>query len=987
MRLKLLGLLFWVGSLNVVLAQNTGTITGKVIDENTANELINAVVKIQGTTLGAIADYNGVFTITNVPLGTYVIESSSLSYVTKTITDVMVNSKEPVNLVISLQRTSKTLNVVKITSTARKETSNGLLLMQKNSANVSDGVSAEFIKRTPDRNTSDVLKRVSGASIQDNKFAVIRGLNDRYNAALLNGAPLPSSEPDRKAFSFDIFPANLLDNLIITKTASPDMPAEFAGGIIQINTKDVPEKNFYALTVGSGYNTITTFNTRVYNKGGAKDWFGVDDGSRKIPDAIPSAEKFSVTLLNQAIYAEKTSFDWSIQKDKNFSPNLSFQYSMGYVRPIKKMTAAFVGAITYNKTNNYNETIRKTYTGRDSSISELQNDYLDKSYASQTLSGLLGNFTFKINPNNSISFKNLYSINSENKITNRTGTAAALDTPQRVINANNRFFISNQIYTGQINGEHYIPKQVKIKISWTASLSDIKRVIPSERRTLYSRYNAIVDTTYPNPLDTTWTAEVSSSIVGPDYSGAMFWSENHEQVKYGKINISRIFDISKDFTTEIKGGVFIQNRNRDFYARRLGYTKYGGSGSSIKFKDSLLYLPENEIFAPENMGRLEKVGNITKVGGFKLVDGTKPNDTYTAASYLNGYFFMIDSKYKFLRFVGGARYEHFQQILNAKKSVNEAEDVNLNIINNDLLPSLNLITAISKKQNIRLAYSQTVNRPEYRELAPFAFYDFTTKLVVSGYDSLRRAKINNLDIRYEFYPGRGQFISVSGFYKKFIDPVEQILSSYTDGEITYQNLPSAVNSGIEVEFRLLLASLFKADSIPVLNNLTVFSNLAVIRSEVNTGNKSGIGSALKPLQGQSPYVFNAGIQYLDIKNSFSTALSFNRVGTRIYIMGNENEPAIWEAPRSFMDFQIAKSFAKNKLEVKFNAQNILAQNQVFYQNKNLGNEPGVKGMTNSLNKLIVGDGQNKNGYNKSVDDLIWSTNFGAVYAVSIAYRF
>ncbi|MFM2048672.1 MAG: hypothetical protein RI955_1220, partial [Bacteroidota bacterium] len=686
-----------------------------------------------------------------------------------------------------------------------------------------------------------------------------------------------------------------------------------------------------------------------------------------------------------AQYAERTNFDWALYNDKKFAPNLSLQYSMGVVKPINKKTLAFILAVTYSKSSSYTETIRRNYIGSDTSLSLIQNDYLDKVYSTQILTGTLANISLKWNKNNSFSFKNLFSINSDNKITNRTGTPNASDENPILILSNNRFFISNKIYTGQLSGEHYEPKS-RLTFSWLASLSEIQRNIPNERRTVYSRFKNLSDPQFPNPVDTMWVAGVSSSNVGPDYSGGMFWSENKEQVRSAKLNITRSLDMGKNFKNEIKIGCFLQTRERQFFARRLGYTKYGGSGSSVKFKDSLLYLPENEIFMPKNMGRLEMIGNNTTVGGFKLTEATKPNDTYTASSKLNAFYLMLDNRYKFLRLIWGVRYEGFQQFLDAKRSTNKEDDVHLNIIKNDVLPSANLVVALNKKQNIRLAYSQTVNRPEYRELAPFAFYDFNTKLVVTGYDSLKRALIHNADIRYEVYPGRGQLFSVSGFYKKFINPIEQILSSYTENEITYENLPSAKNYGAELEFRILLAALFKKDSVKILNNITAFSNLSIIRSTVNTGNRSGIGGGERPLQGQSPYVFNAGMQYISEKKGVSASLSFNRVGSRIYVVGNENEAAIWEAPRSFLDFQLAKSLCKNKIEIKLNAQNILAQRQVFYQNKIYGEANNKKGLTASVNSIVTGDAQNKTDYNKKVDDLIWSTKFGAVYSIAVSIK-
>jgi hypothetical protein len=251
---------------------------------------------------------------------------------------------------------------------------------------------------------------------------------------------------------------------------------------------------------------------------------------------------------------------------------------------------------------------------------------------------------------------------------------------------------------------------------------------------------------------------------------------------------------------------------------------------------------------------------------------------------------------------------------------------------------------------------------------------------------LKRAKIYNEDIRYEFYPGRGQLVSVSGFYKQFIDPIEQISRPDVTNEISFGNVSKASNYGLELEFRVLLATLFKGDSLRILNNLTAFSNLAIIRSSVNVKDVIGSGTSSRPLQGQSPFVLNAGLQYIDNDLGISFSASFNKVGPRIAIVGNVNEPDIWENGRSFLDFQVTKSVWKNRIEIKLNAQNILAQNQNFYQNRNLDDNKinGAKGLINSI---TTGDSQNKNGFNRKEDDLIWSTKFGPLYSATLSIKF
>ncbi len=982
MNIKVFLTLIIIAFTKLVFSQN-GNISGKVIDEKTGETLPGAVVLIKGTTIGSNTDLDGKFFISNLLSGKYTIECRLVSYDTKIVEGLFLKIGETANVTITLNAASNDLGVVEIVTTISKESNAGLLLMQKNSATVQDGVSSESIKRTPDKSTSDVLKRVSGASIQDNKFAIIRGLNDRYNAAYLNGAPLPSSESDRKAFAFDIFPSNMLDNLVIIKTATPDLPAEFAGGVIQINTKNIPENNFQSLSVGGGYNTITTFKNQVYYNGGKTDFIGVDDGTRAMSNEIPTHENFPSKMDEQAALAKNINTDWSLY-NKKFAPNFNFQYSMGLTDSLLKRPFGFIMAITYNKTNNYNETVRRGYTanqssGNDATASQLDFDYLDKTYSEQILTGVLANFSYKLNNNNSLSFKNIYSINSDDRVIARSGETNPLESNPTILKSNALWFTSNKIYSGQLNGEHYLSKS-KIKINWVGALSTIKREIPNLRRSVYTRYKNINDPSEPNPKDTMYTANIAYSNVGPSYGGGMFFSENNENIYSFKADVSYGFDFGKNIKNEIKIGGFVQSRNRNFYARQLGYTRYAKVGGGVSFSDSLLYLNENQIFAQQNMGLI-----APGVGGFKLSDGTKYSDSYSASSSLQAGYLMIDNRIKsFARIIWGARLENFTQQLQAVKS--DKSNLDLSITNLDILPSANLILSINEKQNVRLSYSQTLNRPEYRELAPFAFYDFNTQFVISGNDTLKRAKIHNYDLRYELFQGRGQLVSVSGFYKEFINPIEQVSRPDVTNEISFKNVNKATNYGFELEFRQLLGALFKKDSSKFWNNLTVFSNLAIIRSKVNVENIIGSESDSRPLQGQSPYVFNAGIQYIDLILGMSFSASFNRVGPRIAIVGNVNEPSIWENSRSFLDFQVTKSFFKNRLEIKLNAQNVLAQNQTFYQNRDL-NTSKANGVEAFFNELFLGDAQNKNGLNKNEDDIIWNTKFGTTFSASLLFKF
>lgn len=510
------------------------SISGSVLDDANGGALPGVNVIIRELKLSTTTDSDGKFVFRNVAAGIYEAEFSYIGFQSKLISEVIVKNNEETFLNTTLIESKNELKEVVITRTkAKAESIKSLLVAQKNSITVSDGISAESIKRTPDRTTSDVLKRVSGVSIQDNKFVIVRGLNDRYNFAILNGAPLPSSEPDRKAFSFDIFPANMLDNLIITKTASPDMPGEFVGGVVQINTKSVPDKNFQSITIGSGYNSITTFKAEREYKGSSTDWLGFDNGSRDLPSNIPSRDIYVSTINSTAKAGEiaKTfQYDWNIT-DSKFKPNTSFQYSIGHHFDFGEKVFGLMFSVSHSITNTFNETIRNNEWGENGPTlpSVLISRSDDKNYIQQVLTGSLANFSMKFNENHSLSFKNILSINSRDLVLERSRKDEVTDA--RVINSNVQWFTSNMIYSGQLTGDHYFTGP-KIKLNWSGFYSDIQRTIPNLRRNIY----LIADPDSTDPSLSTPRAVISpTNTGGPSYAGGMFFYS-----KVHKVNIKSI---------------------------------------------------------------------------------------------------------------------------------------------------------------------------------------------------------------------------------------------------------------------------------------------------------------------------------------------------------------------------------------------------------------------------------------------------------------
>lgn len=899
---------------NIAFAQS-GKITGKVINANSGIALASATLTLTEKSLTIAADQNGVFVFGKLTPGIYSIRCTYGGYHEKIIDSIVVKDNDNTSITISLDEKNLGEVVVKTTrAKASGETNAALLIAQKNSPNVSDFITAESIRKTPDRSTSDVLKRVSGASIQDDRFAIIRGLNDRYNAAFINGAPLPSTESDRKAFAFDIFPSAILDNLVIYKTATADKSGEFAGGLIDITTKSTLPKNFTSISIAGSYNTMLTGETRYFSENkGEKDWIGKDDGVRAIPSGIPNTTDLRTSTSSQkAEYAKLFSdYKWGVKR-RTTKPDYNIQISKGF--NIQRNDKEFIGVLL---SFNYKEAF--TFFDGERNARSPRGEFKDSIYNDEIVMAFLGNISIKIDNRNNISWKNNLSINTDNRLIKRSGVPDLDSDPNTVTRDIVRAFTSNQIFSSQLAGEHQVGKK-RTKINWLGAYADVEREVPNFSRTSY--YGTATS------LGSAFFNNTPSQLFG---SGTMFFANTKEDIKSFKAEVMQPYTFMKNSQNSFKVGGGYQVRKRNFISRLLGFAPY--SNGSVQFDNTLLELPEDQIFLPEHLGVM-KNGK----GGFLLNDGTTPNPDYDAESSTISAFIMNDQRFgKKFRFIYGVRMERFNQKLNSPSGFASIPALTLDSVVTDFLPSGNLVYALTGKMNLRLSYSQTVNRPEFRELAPFVFYDYQSQYSVSGDIRLRRAKISNYDFRYEFYPGKAQLFSVSAFYKKFDNPIEIIFVPGIAGQASYSNSVSAEIYGVEAEFRTLASTIFGIQNEEsFLSKLTLSANAAYIKSKVilpfvaGTGNISRI-DADRPMQGQSPYLINGSISYNDDKSGFSSTLSMNKIGDRLSVAGVKDEvPDIYEKARTVVDFQLAKFFAKNVIEIKLTARDILAQDFVFY---------------------------------------------------------
>lgn len=918
--------------LTLSLFSQTAKLTGKVTNEK--NESVAgasiAVTGGGGTNSGA----DGVFALTLSAGKKYEIRVSAVGYTPKLVGDVEAASGRINELNVVLQTAAKDLGNVVITatrSTARRETVNAIIQFQKNTNTVASVISAESIRRSPDRNTGEVLKRTPGASIQEGRFLVVRGLADRYNQAMLNGILLTSTEPDRKTFSFDLIPAPMIDNIVINKAFVPEYPGEWAGGLIQVNTRDIPTRNFFNVQIGTGFNSQTTGKTFYRDQYSGKwDWLGVDDGTRGLPPGYTTKSNFDT-----ASHGSKTAIGkrlrnvWS-PTESTAPLNVSFQANGGFAGKFLGKNIGGTFGLFYTKNNRYLDNLnRRNILTANANPFSIENNYNDDKYQQDISAGALGSLSMQIDSRNRISIKGIVNVNSSNAITERNGYDYSRS--DSLIRGTEASFKQNTFFTVQANGEHTLSSPLRLK--WYGAFNILDGYSPDQRRLLYTR------TTTSDPFRALMSNTLSQQ------SGSRIYQSLSDYIYTAGGDLSYSYDLFGQRQT-LKGGYMLQIRDRLYDAKLF-------ANYLTTYNAALTLLGPDKIFAPENFGN-----GTDNLFGFDAIKGN--TFRYLANTILNAGFVQFDNQFSSkLRLVWGVRAEHYDQLVGTVKKWDSLRHFYTKVL--DFLPGVNATYKLNPKTNIRLSGSQTVVRPELRELSFLNLYDFELNASVQGKPDLKRTKVTNADLRYEWYPAAGEVLTAGVFYKFFKDPIEQLFNEGSGGAstFTFQNPEKAYSYGAEVEFRK------KLDFVS-LKNLTLQANAAYIYSRV----KDPSLQIDRPLQGQSPYLLNLGLLYDLEKYGLTSTLLFNQIGPRIYLVGDVSAaagtPDIYEAPRPVLDFQLTKKLLHNKAEVRLNVADIINRTQYFYQNP---------------------DPEKNIGFDKGVDAYRFTRTFGTTYTLTFNYSF
>lgn len=880
-----------------------GTIRAHVIDDETGETLIGATVVINGTTNGAATDLDGNAFINALP-GKYDIRVSYISYGSLVVEDVLVESNKTTAVSIRMKPSVSEMGEVVVTAKTLKNNENALLTVQIKSPQLFDAITSDQFSKVGASDAAGALKKVTGVTITGGKYVYIRGLGDRYSKSSLNGSDIPSLDPNKNAVQLDMFPSNLIDNVIVYKTFTPELSGDFAGGIVDINTKDFPESLSLQVSVGLEYNKQANFNKDfLVAKGSSTDILGFDNGFRALPSEIskytpetfpdPYLDHAGITAVSRAF----TNRQFQPTKEAQFlNHNLSF--SVGNMVPLFGKQLGFIFGLSYSRDfKNYTDGIQNVYEGISEGQTTLNNDILsatrEQMSTDEVLIGALFNSTYKINNLNKISIGLFANQSGESDCRFQDGYK--LDTnPDSTDRLQNRGigYTERSFINGEIRGEHVITPLHNMIINWSNSYT-VSSINQPDLRLLRNAYSI------------------------NDLGDSVFFIGNNEKPYRYFRDLSEInnnarldFTLPVDFGTvksKVKFGGAFTYKERSFresaYYYSIHYNKnYNGNVS--------------ELFTDENLGY-----NGDELRNFLITDFAAPNN-YDADQHLFATYLMIESSVsKNISITTGVRFEKTNMNLKAFDGTIGKIDVN------NLLPSFALTYNFVRKMNLRFSANRTLARPSFREFAPLATYDFIGGYIQNGNPHLKSSKINNLDLRWEMFPNNGEYMAYSLFYKQFFNPIEntQIPSAGGSGsQFQYRNVDRSTLYGAELEIRKYLGSSdswlhhFKASA----NFSYIYAYAKVTEEELVSIRTWDPGaSSVRPMYNQAPYSINAGFSYEDNEKGMESSVNFNMTGKRL-IVYQIDLPSIYLKPMPDLNFSVKKNLGEH-YSLRFRANNIL----------------------------------------------------------------
>ena len=922
----------------VSFAQETGTIKGVVVDATNGESLPGANVSIKGTTTGTATDLNGRYRLTDLDPGTYDIVASFVGFARQTVTGVEVEAGETTTIDVTLQEESAQLEEVIVEAEAARDSEAGLLKDRARASAVSDAVSAEVMSQSGAGDAADAMEQVTGASVVDGKYVYVRGLGGRYASTQLNGVDLPSSDPSKKSVQFDLFPTELLENVVTLKTFTPDRPGNFSGGLVDIGTKTFPSQFSFKFSSSVSINTQTHFDDNfLTHAGGDLDWLGFDDGTRSVPDRLDGLASSDIpdrpVLVDSEQEAQQyselsRSFNDTMVPTSRLAPiNQGYAFSLGNQSDVGGRPLGYVVSLSYDRSSSFYDngtTGRFELGGSFDTLDELilLND--QNATESATLGGI-ANFTYKLTPNHEVGVNTLYTHTGESSTRLQEGRWTEIGSDDTLRNRT-LLFKERDVLSLQLRGKSFFSQFGDVILEWSGSFSQTTQEEPDRRFfASIARVQARGDTLY------------SAFDQGLRPPSRLF--RNLDESKYtGSVDITVPFSFA-DRQANVKFGGAFDYAERDFAERSFSFNE-PEFGSGIKFDGN-----GAAFFDPSNRGIVSGDAN-DPVWGLTIDDQTSDFSSYDGERTVGAGYAMAEVPVtERLKVIGGARLEV------TDLTVQATPDSAGGFTTSDVLPSVNVVYKLRDDMNLRAAATRTLARPTFREIAPYPGFNFIQGEVIIGNPNLTRTLISNLDLRWEWFTRPGEVLAASLYYKSMDDPIEKAFigsSSNTGNQLTWRNVGTATVYGAEFEARTRLD--FISDA---LQYVSVGGNLSITQSEIDVpclefeadGETCARGelvfrqvnneSSTRDLQGQSPYLLNLNANYNNPETGTSVGAFYNVFGERLSVVSTGSTPDVFEQPRPKLNL----TFSQDLLDhwtISAKAKNVL--NSAFEEIYTFGGE-------------------------------------------------
>lgn len=857
-----------MGNSSLLAAQSDtpmGRIAGRVIDADNGEGIAGVGVQVVGSTLGAMTGVDGSYLILNVPAGTVTLQVRRIGYAPKQITGLLLAANTGMEQNITMSSAEATLSAVTVSAAAERGSVNSALDAQRTATGIVNAVTAEQIAKSPDGDAAKAIQRVSGVTVQDGRSVFVRGLGERYTVTNLNGTRLPSPEPEKRFVPLDMFPSGLLQSINVSKTFTPDLSGDFSGASVDIQTREFPARRAVTFSASVGANALATGRQIESAPSTGSEWLGFGAGARPLPSGLSSAQAVSQLTTRPAINGAINSLRnaWTPVQSTGL-PNGSFGVSVGGQDPILGLRIGYLASLTYSSSQSIRQDDYQANPELRDGTTQVLESWSGQGSSHGVSWGGMFNLSSLVSSNTRLSLNNTYTRSADSDARRTSGESFAFSLAK--VERQTLRYVQRAIRSTQLKGEHTL--SARQNLDWTVSTAGVLRQEPDRSDLVYAQFGE------GEPF--------SWSDGNPDVARRTFGDLTEGNWTYsGNYKLALTDGVDQMF---LKLGGTYRSTTRDAVNRQFSII-------STFVPTEARSLPAESLFDGRYTTGDDAVFNILNVAQ----DGVYNASENIAAGYLMAEVPLTDR----IKLIGGARVENASIDVNTVLTNNTVFNSGLN--NTDVLPALVLNVKTGDRGQLRASASQTLARPEYRELSPVQYLEVVGGQITRGNPDLVRTLIQSYDLKYELFPNAGEVLSIGVFAKRFDKPIERI-DIATGGQpfVSFFNANSANNLGVEVEARKGLGGLAEA-----LEPLAVFSNVTLMQSDIAVGgDASSNTNANRPMMGQAPWVVNGGVTYTGRSNGASATVLYSAVGARIYSAGTIPFPDVYEQPRHLVDISM-----------------------------------------------------------------------------------